>query len=73
MSLMWDYDHKTLPRSLASLFDRCNEIHSKNLRDTSKNKIYTAHRHNNRYGYKRVTLSPGIELQFSTKQRPKVL
>ena len=48
---MWDFDHHSLPDSLASMFTRREEIHTLNLRDTSKNKLYTAHRFNNRYGY----------------------
>ena len=48
---MWDLDHHLLPDSLASMFTRRNEIHNRNLRDMHKNKLYTAHRFNNRYGY----------------------
>ena len=48
-SLMWDFDHHSLPDSLASLFTRRDEIHNLNLRD--KNKLYTAHRFNNKYEY----------------------
>ena len=50
-SLMWDFDHHSLPDSLASMFTRRDEIHNRNLRDKNKNKVYTAHRFNNRYGY----------------------
>ena len=48
-SLMWDFDHHSLPDSLASLFKRRDEIHNRNLRDQNKNKLYTAQRFNNRY------------------------
>ena len=48
---MWDFDHSSLPDSLASMFTRRDEIHDRNLRDINKNKLYTAHRFNNRYGY----------------------
>ena len=51
MSLMWDFDHNKLPLSLSILFTRRNEIHNRNLRDQKNNKLYTAHRFNNRHGY----------------------
>ncbi len=50
-SLMWDFDHHTLPGSLNILFTRRDQIHSRNLRDKNKDKVYTAHRVNNKYGY----------------------
>ena len=46
-----DFDHHSLPDSLASIFTRREEIHTLNLRDTNNNKLYTAHHFNNRYGY----------------------
>ena len=49
-SLMWDFDRRSLPDSLALMFT-CDEIHNRNLRDKNKNKLYTTHRFNNRYGY----------------------
>ena len=55
ISLMWDFDHNTLPISLASLFTLRKEIHNRDLRDKDKNKIYTAHRSNNRYGFESFT------------------
>ena len=48
---MFDFDHNHLPKSLSSLFLRRNDVHHRNLRDESKNKLYTAHRYNNRHGY----------------------
>ena len=51
MSLMWDFDNNALPKSLSSLFSRREEVHDRNLRDKNKQKLYTAHRFNNRYGY----------------------
>ena len=48
---MWDFDHHSLPDSLASLFTRREEVHNRNLRDKNKNKLYTAKRFNNIYGY----------------------
>ena len=35
-SLMWDFDHHSLPDSFASMFTRRNEIHNLNLRDQTK-------------------------------------
>ncbi len=49
-SLMWDFDHSTLPDSLNLMFTRRNEIHTRKLRDNNKNKVYTAHRFKNRHG-----------------------
>ena len=46
-----DFDHHSLPDSLALIFTRRDEIHNRNLRDKKKNKVYTAHIFNNRYGY----------------------
>ena len=50
-SLMFDFDHDNLPKSLSTLFVRRNDVHDRNLRDKSKNPLYTAHRYNNRHGY----------------------
>ncbi len=50
-SLMWDFDHNTFPAALNVLFTRRDEVHNRNLRDSNKNKMYIAHRFNNRYGY----------------------
>ena len=48
---MWDFDHHSLPVSIASMFTHRDEIHNRNLRDKSKYKLYTAHHFNNKYGY----------------------
>ena len=49
-SLMWDYDHGSLPHSLNVFFTRRSTIHSINLRNASDNRIYTANRFNTNYG-----------------------
>ena len=49
ISLMWDFDHGMLPKSLAALFIRRNEVHKRNLCDRNKNNIYTAQRFNNKH------------------------
>ncbi len=54
-SLMWDYDHNTLPNSLASLFIPREKIHNRDVRDRNKNKLYTAHHYHNRYGFDSFT------------------
>ena len=61
-SLMWDLDHNQLPDSLSTLFTRRDQIHKRNLRDKNKNKIYTAHRFNNSYGYNSFLYCGGILL-----------
>ena len=38
-SLIWDFDHHSLPDSLASMFTRRNEIHDHKIRDKNKNKL----------------------------------
>ncbi len=51
MSLMYDFDHNNIPKSLSTLFLRRADVHDKILRDNNKNKLYTAQRFNNRHGY----------------------
>ena len=48
---MFDFDHGALPNHLSTLFLRRTDVHDINLRDKSKNKLYTAHRFSNRHGY----------------------
>ena len=55
ISLMYDFDHNNLPKSLSTLFVRRNDVHDRNLRDNNKNKLYTANRFNNRHGYNSFT------------------
>ncbi len=54
-SLMWDFDHNTLPDSLALQFTRGDVIHNRNFRDHNKNKVYTAQRFCNKYGYDSIS------------------
>ena len=61
-SLMWDFDHQSLPDSLASMFTRRDEIHNRNLRDKNKNKLYIAHRFNNKYWYDSFSYSGSVLL-----------
>ena len=49
-SLMWDYDHETLPENLNLLFSRRSDVHSINLRNTSNQRLYTSTRRNTNYG-----------------------
>ncbi len=51
VTLMWDLDHGMLPNSLASLFTWCKEVHTRNLRNTDKNKLYPAKCCKHRCGY----------------------
>ncbi len=51
MALMWDFDHGKLPINLAGLFTRCKDVHTRELRNSNKNKLYAGNRCNNRYGY----------------------
>ena len=48
---MWVFNHHSLPDSLAEMFTRRDKIHNRNLLDKNKNKLDTAQRFNNRYGY----------------------
>jgi len=51
-SLMWDYDHGSLPHSLKNLFTRRSTVHTINLRNTLDGRLYTANRFNTAYGKK---------------------
>ena len=74
---MWDFDHNNLPISIASLFTLRKEVHDRNLRDKNKNKIYTAYRVNNRYGYDSfprhgaILLNKAKDLPFYDKSSSK--
>ena len=68
-SLIWDFDHNTLPNSLVTLFSWRDDVHNRNLRDSNKNKLYTAHRINNRYGYDSLSHQGAILLN-SLKDLP---
>ena len=41
-SLMWDYDHNTLPVSLQDCFKRSNLVHNYKTRSSSKGKLHYA-------------------------------
>merc|ERR1711964_948018 len=49
-SLMWDFDKGTLPESLCPLFTKRSDVHSLNLRNARKDRLYTASRKSTRYG-----------------------
>ena len=49
-SLMWDFDNDNLPDNLNSLFTRRTEVHSRNLRNTQNNRLYTSSLTNTNYG-----------------------
>ena len=49
-SLMWDFDHGMLPRSLNHLFIRRADVHGLNLRNAANQRLYTATRHNSKFG-----------------------
>ena len=51
-SLMWDYDHDTLPPSLKAYFKRANLIHNYNTRAASKGSLYYAKMNTTKYGIK---------------------
>ena len=51
-SLMWDYDHNTLPVSLKSLFKRSNLIHNYSTRAASKGKLHYTKVNTNKHGIK---------------------
>ena len=75
---MWDLDHNNIPKSLDNLFIRRKEIHNRTLRDNNKNKIYTALRYHNRYGYDSFQRYGGLllneikDLPFYDKSSSKV-
>ena len=49
-SLMWDYDHGTLPDDLNPLFTRRCDIHSRNLRNARNQRLYTSTLKYTKYG-----------------------
>ena len=51
-SLMWDYDHDTLPPSLKAYFKRANLIHNYSTRAASKGSLYYAKVNTIKYGIK---------------------
>ena len=51
-SLMWDYDHDTLPISLKSLFKKSNLVHNYYTRGTSKGKLHYTKVNTNKHGIK---------------------
>ena len=51
-SLMWDYDHNTLPQSLRANFKRANLIHNYSTRAASKGSLYHPKVKNNNIGIK---------------------
>ena len=51
-SLMWDYDHGSLPQTLNKLFTRRSAVHTRNLRNALDGRLYTANRFNTAYGKK---------------------
>ena len=51
-SLMWDYDHNTLPPSLRTLFNRSNLIHNYSTRAASKGSLHHGNVRTDKYGIK---------------------
>ena len=51
-SLMWDYEHNTLPNSLFCLFKKRNEIHNYNTRSAHAGKLSVNKSNTKRYGLK---------------------
>ena len=49
-SLMWEYDHNTLPDSLSELFIKRSAMHGFQLRNAADGRLYTGTRFNNNYG-----------------------
>ena len=49
-SLMWDYDHDTLPESLKSYFKRANLVHNYCTRSASKGSLFYGKVNTNKYG-----------------------
>ena len=51
-SLMWEYDHDTLPLSLKSYFKRANLVHNYSTRAASKGSLHYCRVNTSTYGMK---------------------
>ena len=51
-SLMWDYDHDTLPTSLKPHFKRVNLVHNYSTRSAIKGNLYYSKVYTSKYGIK---------------------
>ena len=51
-SLMWDYDHDTLPRCLKTHFKRANLVHNYNTRSAAKGNLYYSKVNTTKHGMK---------------------
>ena len=49
-SLMWDYDHDTLPESLKTHFKRANLVHNYSTRSASKGSLFYGKVNTTKYG-----------------------
>ena len=49
-SLMWDYDHDTLPESLKAHFKRANLVHNYSTRSASKRSLFYGKDNITKYG-----------------------
>ena len=49
-SLMWDYDHDTLPESLKAHFKRANLVHNYSTRSASKGSLFDDKVNTTKYG-----------------------
>ena len=68
-SLMWDYDHNTLPASLNALFKKSNLVHNYSTRGASKGKLHYSKVNTNKHGIKSFKYQ-GIKILNDLKDMP---
>ena len=68
-SLMWDYDHDTLPESLKTHFKRANLVHNYCTRSASKGSLFYGKVNTNKYGIQSFKYQ-GIKVLNGLKNMP---
>ena len=68
-SLMWDYDHNTIPESLRTHFKRANIVHNYSTRNASKGGLYYGKVNTTKYGIQSFKYQ-GIKVLNGLKNMP---
>ena len=68
-SLMWDYDHDTLPESLKTHFKRANLVHNYSTRNASKGGLFSGKVNTTKYGIQSFKYQ-GVKILNGLKNMP---
>ena len=60
-SIMWDYDHESLPSHLKSFFLRSSDVHNYNTRSASRGNLYFTKTNSTSYGIKSLKIQ-GVKI-----------